>query len=203
MLEIFLKHYVCVCARLCALSCVWLCVTPWTVVRQASLSMGFSRQEYWSRLPFPPPGDLPDPGIEPRTPALQADSFTIWATREAHGARLPGFSSKLWHRPAGCPWTSPKNSPRASVFPSVKLVFNSGTPHVLTLSCWTLYNPRDCSPPGSSVLGVSQARILERVAISSSRGSSRSRDQTCNSCISCIGRQILYHCTTREAQNTT
>ena len=60
----------------------------------------------------------------------------------------------------------------------------------------TLCDPMDCSPPGSSVLGVSQARILERVAISSSRGSSRSRDQTCNSCISCIGRQILYHCTT-------
>ena len=49
--------------------------TPWTVARQAPLSMGFSRPEYWSGLPFPPPGVLPDPGIEPRSPALQADSL--------------------------------------------------------------------------------------------------------------------------------
>ena len=47
--------------------------TPWTVARQAPLSMGFSRQEYWSGLPCPPPGDLPHLGIEPRSPALQAD----------------------------------------------------------------------------------------------------------------------------------
>ena len=44
---------------------------PWTVVYQASLSMGFSRQEYWSGLPFPSPGDLPDLGIKPKSPALQ------------------------------------------------------------------------------------------------------------------------------------
>ena len=50
--------------------------------RQAPLSMGFSRQEYWSGLPFLPPGDLPDPRIEPGSPALQADAFTIWAIRE-------------------------------------------------------------------------------------------------------------------------
>ena len=48
---------------------------PWTVVYQASLSFGFSRQENWSGLPFPSPGDLPDPGIEPRSPALQADTL--------------------------------------------------------------------------------------------------------------------------------
>ena len=48
---------------------------PWTVACQAPLSMGFSRQEYWSGLPFPSPGDLPDPGIEPRSPALQADDL--------------------------------------------------------------------------------------------------------------------------------
>ena len=53
-----------------------LFATPWTVAHQAPLSMGFSRQEYWSGLPFPSPGDLPDPGIEPRSPALQADSLT-------------------------------------------------------------------------------------------------------------------------------
>ena len=50
-------------------------VAPWTVAHQASLSMGFSRQEYWSGLPFPSPENLSDPGIEPRSPALQADSL--------------------------------------------------------------------------------------------------------------------------------
>ena len=49
--------------------------TPWSIACQAPLSMKFSRQEYWSGLPFPSPGDLPDPGIEPRSPALQADSL--------------------------------------------------------------------------------------------------------------------------------
>ena len=49
--------------------------TPWTVAPQAPLPMGFSRQEYWSGLPFPSPGDLPDPGIEPGSPTLQADSL--------------------------------------------------------------------------------------------------------------------------------
>ena len=50
--------------------------TPWTVAHQAPPFMGFSRQEYWSGLPFPSPGDLPDPGIESRSPALQADTLT-------------------------------------------------------------------------------------------------------------------------------
>ena len=49
--------------------------TPWTIAYQAPLSLGFSRQEYWSRLPFPSPGDLPNPGIEPGSPALKADSL--------------------------------------------------------------------------------------------------------------------------------
>ena len=52
------------------LSHVRLFVTPWTVTCQAPLSMGFSRQEYWSGLPFPSPGDLPNPGIEPGSPTL-------------------------------------------------------------------------------------------------------------------------------------
>ena len=50
-------------------------MTPWTVAYQAPPSVGFSRQEYWSGLPFPSPGDLPDPGIEPGSPALQADAL--------------------------------------------------------------------------------------------------------------------------------
>ena len=54
---------------------VQLFATPWTVAYQDPRSMGFSRQEYWSGLPFPSPEDLPDPGIEPRSPALQADAL--------------------------------------------------------------------------------------------------------------------------------
>ena len=54
---------------------IWLFVTPWTVACQTPLSMRFSRQEYWGGLPFPTLGDLPDPGMEPRSPALQADSL--------------------------------------------------------------------------------------------------------------------------------
>ena len=62
-----------VCAE--SLSHVWLFATPWTVAQQAPLSMGFSRQEYWSGLPCPPPGGLPNQGIQPRSPLLQLDSL--------------------------------------------------------------------------------------------------------------------------------
>ena len=58
-----------------SLSRVRLFATLWTVAPQAPPSMGFSRQEYWNGLPFPSPWDLPDPGIEPRSPALQADAL--------------------------------------------------------------------------------------------------------------------------------
>ena len=59
-----------------SLSHVRLFATLWTVAHQAPLSTVFSRQEYWSGLPFPSPGDLPNPGIEPRSPSLQADALT-------------------------------------------------------------------------------------------------------------------------------
>ena len=58
-----------------SLSRVQLFATPWTAASQAPPSMGFSRQEYWSGLPFSSPGDLPDSGIEPRSPILQADAL--------------------------------------------------------------------------------------------------------------------------------
>ena len=61
------------CAQL--LSHVQVFVIPWTVAHQPPLSIEFSRQEYWSGLPFPSPGDLPNPGIEPGSPALQADAL--------------------------------------------------------------------------------------------------------------------------------
>ena len=73
----------CVLSHFCR---VRLFVTPWTVARQAPLSMGFSRQEHWSGLPCPPPRDLPNPGIEPQSlvsPALAGEFFTPSATWEA------------------------------------------------------------------------------------------------------------------------
>ena len=72
-----------VCVK--SFSSVLLFATLWTIAHQAPLSMGFSGQEYWSGLPFPPPGDLPDPGIEPESPlspALARVFFTTSATLE-------------------------------------------------------------------------------------------------------------------------
>ena len=75
------KNHTCV---LSLFSRVWLFATPCSVAHhQVSLSMGFSSQEHWNGLRYPLPGDLPNPGIKPGSPALQADSFTDWATREA------------------------------------------------------------------------------------------------------------------------
>jgi len=65
---------------------------PWTVVNQAPLLMGFSRQQYWSGLPFPSPGDLSNPGIEPVSPALAGGFFTIEPCRKCQA--LVGFVEK-------------------------------------------------------------------------------------------------------------
>ena len=119
--------YACMLSRF---SHIQLLVTLWTVTRKAPLSMGFSRQEYWSGLLCSSP-------------------------QEAY---------------------------------IKELVSRSLLSHVLTL-CDLV----DSNPPGSSIHGIFQARILEQVATSYSRGSSQPRDQTC------IGRQILYHCTSWEA----
>ena len=69
------------------LICIQLFVTSWTVIHQTPLSMEFSRQEYWSGLPFPPPGDLPKPGFKPKSPvspALQVESLPIEAPGKPH-----------------------------------------------------------------------------------------------------------------------
>ena len=71
-----------------------LTLTLWTVDHQAPLSMGFSRQEYWSELPWPSPGDVSDPGVEPMSltsPALAGGFFTASATGEAHTKPSGGF----------------------------------------------------------------------------------------------------------------
>ena len=80
-------------------------VTPWTVACQAPLSLGVTRQEYWSGLPFPSPGDLSDPGIEPRSPALQADSLPTELLRV--GAVKPAFSLNFFFVSQG--WSVMRN----------------------------------------------------------------------------------------------
>ena len=121
------------------LSHVRLFATPWTVAHQAPLSMGFSRQEYWSGLPFPSPGDLPDPGIEPGSPALQADTLT---------SELPGKPPLLpWHSLKGCHLWKREYSlcPRPL----------SGSDEVLyvwSLLAWTLPNSLALSKPQIPVI---------------------------------------------------
>ena len=70
LLRITQTTYLTLCVCMCVLSHVRLFETPWTVAHQVPLSMEFPRQEYWSRLPFPAPGNLPDPGIKPTSPAF-------------------------------------------------------------------------------------------------------------------------------------
>ena len=100
------------------LSRVWLFATPWTVAHQAPLSLRFPRQEYLRELPFPSPGDVPNPGIERTSPALAGGFFTIWATREAlKSARLLFNSSNshtVWEIRGKGRWVSHLSAPRIS-----------------------------------------------------------------------------------------
>ena len=139
--------------------------------------MGFSRQEYWSGLPFPPPGHLPDPGIKPRSSnpgllyrmrILYYLSYQGSPTREERKDKKLQDIGNNWQRQQ---WVLPNKS------------FC-----VVTKLCPTLYNPIDCSPPGSSVHGISQARMLEWVAISFSRALSLPRNRIR---VPCIGRQFF------------
>ena len=91
-----ISYHMSACMLSC-FSCVWFFETLWTVVCQAPLSMGFSRHEYWSGLPFPPPGDLPNPGIEPESlmsPVLAAGFFTTSATWKAYNVITNRYN--LW-----------------------------------------------------------------------------------------------------------
>ena len=77
------------------LSCVQLFVTPWTVAHQAPPSMEFSRQEYWSGLPFASPRDLSDPGVKPMSSALQADSLPLSHQGNPHSAAAAAAAKSL------------------------------------------------------------------------------------------------------------
>ena len=88
----------CLICLACVLSHVWLFANPWTVAHQAPLFMEFSRQEYCSELPFPPPGDIPDSGVKPQvliSPALTGGFFTIFITRATWGASEISFMKKI------------------------------------------------------------------------------------------------------------
>ena len=100
--------YVCMCAQ--SLRCVWLFATPWIAARQTPLSTGFPRQEYLSGLPFPLPGDLPNPGIQPTSlvsPAQACRFFTTTAPEKPSGLFIPCFSKLVYSfdfRPEGRSW---------------------------------------------------------------------------------------------------
>ena len=72
-------------------------MTPGTIAHQAPLSMGFPRQEYWSGLTFPSPGDLPDPGIKPESPVLKADSLLSELPGKSHVSCSAVFDALRWH----------------------------------------------------------------------------------------------------------
>ena len=123
----------------------------------------------WLLLWFPYPGDLPNPGIEPRSPALQADSLTA----EPQGKpKNTGAGSLAYPFSRGS--SKPKNRPGVSCIAGGSEMKWSEVAQL----CPTLCDPMDCSLPGFSVHGIFQGRILEWVAISFSRGSSWPRDRT-------------------------
>ena len=149
--------------------------------------MEFSRPECWSWYPFPSPGVLLNPGVEPRCPTLQADSLP---------AEPPGKPKNTGVHSLFLQWIFPTQESNRGLLHCRCILYQLSYQGSPTRSCLTLCNPIDCSLLGSSVHGLSQAKILEWVAIPFSRGPSQPKDQTL---ISCLGRQILYHWATLEA----
>ena len=115
----------------------WTLAIPWTIACQAPLSMEFPRQEYWSGVPFPPPGDFSDPGIKTTSPMFLALAGGQFATE-------------------------PPGKPTVSIISMVAAAAAAKS----IQSCPTLCDPIDGSPPGSAIPGILQARTLEWVAIS-------------------------------------
>ena len=169
---------------------------------------GILQARILERIAIPFSGDLPHPGIEPGSLVLADRFFTIWATRETQVFNLAMLLSYVI---LGI-LVNPSEPVSSSVvlrnqLTNVKFLsqYLSHHKHSLEMclhdqSCPTVWSPMDCSLLGSPVYEVFPARIQEWIVISSSRRSSQPRDQTHVSCSSCIGRQILYHWATREAQ---
>ena len=86
-------HFLLQCVKVKSLSHVRLLANPWTTAHQGPPSLGFSRQEYWNGLPFLPPGDIPDPGIEPGSPALQSDTLLSESPGKPHAAAAAAAKS--------------------------------------------------------------------------------------------------------------
>ena len=136
-----------------ALSCVRLFETPWTAAHQAPLSMEFFRQEYQSVLPFPSPVDLPDPGIEPMSPAMQADSLLSKPPGKAYRrivlscAMLTCSAVSDSFQPHGlqptrvlCPWNSPGKNPGVDCYSLLQRIFPTQGSNPGLLHCrWILY----------------------------------------------------------------
>ena len=115
-----------------SLRCVWLFATPWSVAYQASPSMGFSRQEYWGGLPFPSPGDLSNPGIEPWSPTLEADALT---------SEPPGKLHLLisWLQSPSAMILEPQNIKSATVSTvSPSICHEVGPEAIIFVFCWVL-----------------------------------------------------------------
>ena len=162
-LHYIIKYPFCTCAcMLSHFSHVQFCVTPWTIACQAPLSMGFSRQKYWSGLPCALlQAIFPTQGLNPHLLHLlhwQVGSLPLEPPGKPSCKALGIFLSLLVSQ-----FSQRQNEDILYLFV------------VYALSRVTLCDPMDCSPPGSSVHRILQASILEWVAISSSRGSSRPR----------------------------
>ena len=178
----------------------------WTVACQAPLSMEFSSWKYWSGLPSHTPR-YSWPGIEPRSSPLQADSSLSEPPRKPkyRFLKIKNYQSyykiNFWILTLTSEWYGVKLNFLKCWFVVmyfIRINLSSAT-IVLCLvaqSCLTLCNPMDCSSPGSSIHGISQARMMEWVAIFFCRGSLWPRDRTC---ISYMCRWIIYHCTSWKA----
>ena len=112
------------------LSCVQLFATPWTVAYQAPRSMGFSRQEYQSGLPCPPPGDLPNPGIECTFLTSPAFADVFFTTSATWKAQLKNYFSSMWLEIILCKTSIPLNLFRLVLWPSIWSIMEN-LPHVI------------------------------------------------------------------------
>ena len=146
-----------------SLSCVQFLATPWTAAYQAPSSMGFSRQDYWSGVPLPSPGDLPNPGIEPGSPTWQADAlpskppaliFVLWYPTPV---LLPGESQGRRSLMGCSPWGH-KESDTTKRLPFHFSLSCIGEGNGNPLQCSCLENPRDGGAWWAAVYGVTQSR---------------------------------------------
>ena len=129
-----------------SLSRVWLFATLWTVEHQAPLSMGFSRQEYWSGLPYPPPRDLLNPGIEPMSPAFSGILYH-WASREAGiNCTVVQLLSSVQHfachglHDATLPCLSPSSGVRSNSYPLSRWYHPTISSSVFLFSCLQFFS---------------------------------------------------------------